>query len=111
MHYQRTELGNLELQVRHFPLPARARTLLLLLQSDDLWHLSAAARERILTAQNLELLLQFQLIEIIPEAPPITSPLNSASAVKVEQVLHGLQRKMDDGSDTRHSLKHAVTTI
>lgn len=92
--YMRTELGTLEIKARHFSLSARTRTLLLLLESDDLAQLSEDARNKIITPENIDTLLKYQLIE--PIETRVNQSTQQQTAVQVElQVLHALQHKLD----------------
>lgn len=61
-HYKRTISGTEELQQRHLRLSARARTLLLLLESDDLKQHHSEAYNKIASIENYQILLQLGLI-------------------------------------------------
>ena len=63
--FKRTHLGEQELLQRKLRLSARIRTLLLLLESDDLKQLSHDAFEKIASSQNYQTLLDLNLIENI----------------------------------------------
>lgn len=71
--YKRTALGNQELLQRSLHLSARVRTLLLLLESDDLKQLSSDAFHKIANADNYQKLIDLELI--IDTAAVIDSPL------------------------------------
>lgn len=80
--YKRTDAGNLELMQRQQKLNARTRTLLLLLEKDELKQLSFDARGKIASAENFQNLLDLGLIiniagsetaSIIPSSPSATN--------------------------------------
>lgn len=60
--YKRTEAGTRELTQRQLKINARARTLLLLLEKDDIKQLSADASNKIASAENFQTLLDLGLI-------------------------------------------------
>ena len=61
-NYKRTEAGTRELTQRQLKINARARTLLLLLEKDDIKQLSADASNKIVSAENFQTLLDLGLI-------------------------------------------------
>lgn len=61
-NYKRTEAGTRELTQRQFKINARARTLLLLLEKDDIKQLSVDASNKIANAENFQTLLDLGLI-------------------------------------------------
>ena len=60
--YKRTEAGTRELTQRQLKINARARTLLLLLEKDDIKQLSADASNKIASVENFQTLLDLGLI-------------------------------------------------
>ncbi|MCH4248283.1 MAG: hypothetical protein LKF82_10725 [Acinetobacter populi] len=67
-HYKRTILGTEELQQRRLRLSARARTLLLLLESDDLKQHNSEAYSKITSIENYQILLELGLIYAVETA-------------------------------------------
>ncbi|OUY06346.1 hypothetical protein [Acinetobacter populi] len=67
-HYKRTILGTEELQQRRLRLSARARTLLLLLESDDLKQHNSEAYSKIASIENYQILLELGLIYAVKTA-------------------------------------------
>ena len=61
-NYKRTEAGTRELTQRQLKINARTRTLLLLLEKDDIKQLSADASNKIASAENFQTLLDLGLI-------------------------------------------------
>ena len=61
-NYKRTEAGTRELTQRQLKINARARTLLLLLEKDDIKQLSIDASNKIANAENFQTLLDLGLI-------------------------------------------------
>ncbi len=77
--YKRTALGNQELLQRSLHLSARVRTLLLLLESDDLKQLSSDAFHKIANADNYQKLIDLELIidtTAVIDSPLVTQPEN-----------------------------------
>lgn len=80
--YTRTASGDQELQQRKLRLSARARTLLLLLESEDLQQLSRDAFTKIASPENYQELLAFGLI--IDQYPQQQLIVDSTSIIKTE---------------------------
>ncbi|OEY91481.1 hypothetical protein BJI46_07030 [Acinetobacter qingfengensis] len=72
--YQRSALGQEELQQRKLPLPARARTLLLLLESAQLNQLDTGLVNKIANQENYQILLQHGLIVPQQSTEPVKVP-------------------------------------
>lgn len=75
--YKRTALGNQELLQRSLHLSARVRTLLLLLESEDLKQLSHDAFHKIANADNYQKLIDLELIidtTAVIDTTPVTQP-------------------------------------
>lgn len=79
--YKRTDLGLAEIHTRNSRLPSRARTLLLLLESDDIHHLNHQVKRKIVTQDNVDILLQAGLIIKVDQPAQLSDQLSNRSTL------------------------------
>jgi len=77
-HYQKTALGLDAIQLRHIPLNARQRRLLVLIGTEDFEQLADQFKQRIATPEILEQLIELGLIHSTQTALA-SSPIRSSS--------------------------------
>ena len=126
--YKRTELGLAEIQTRNIRLPARARTLLLLLESVDIHNLNNNINAKIVTQENFDILLQAGLIvkitdyteqkespikqsnflrqQDMPAVPPVSTEKDNNKVVHVTQSLPANKPRFESLDDEQPNAAH-----
>ncbi|MCJ8146821.1 hypothetical protein MKI79_07895 [Acinetobacter sp. A3.8] len=93
-NYKRTEAGTRELTQRQLKINARTRTLLLLLEKDDIKQLSIDASNKIANAENFQTLLDLGLIyDTTTDQPTTLMSINEIASHKAES---NSQRHLSD---------------
>ncbi len=108
-NYKRTEAGTRELTQRQFKINARARTLLLLLEKDDIKQLSVDASNKIANAENFQTLLDLGLIYDTTTHQQTT--LMSTNEIANHKAESNSQRHLSDDLATEPTNNNTARTI
>ncbi|MFU8927109.1 hypothetical protein [Acinetobacter puyangensis] len=106
-HYKRTISGTEELQQRRLRLSARARTLLLLLESDDLKQHHSEAYNKIASIENYQILLQLGLIYAI-ETTTSDQTLTTQHATCISKSKSSIAQNSPESNETINVAENSV---